>query len=104
MPRSNFGTGQLNWGPPVCVTSINPDGPDAVELSSLDTREAFAGTVMRLEQTGGSGYGNPKERDSSKVLEDVRNGYVSVEAACKNYGVVISDGKIDETATLKLRS
>ena len=86
-------------GPPVCVTSINPDGPDAVELAALDTREASAGTIVRLAQTGGSGYGDPASRDPARVLEDVRNGYVSPDSAAEKYGVIIVDGKIDEAAT-----
>ncbi len=76
-------------GPPVCVTAINPDGPEAIELSALDTREAPAGTVVRLSQTGGSGYGDPKDRDPDKVREDVRNGYVSADVAREKYGVEI---------------
>ena len=74
-------------GPPVCVTAINPDGPDAVELAALDTREANAGTIVRLQQTGGSGYGDPRKRDPEKVREDVRNGYVSARMAKEKYGV-----------------
>jgi N-methylhydantoinase B len=101
---------QAGWGveggeaPPVCITSINPDGPDRVELAALDTREAFAGTVVRLEQTGGSGYGTPMERDPGQVLEDVRNGYVSAAAAVAKYGVVIAGGEIDEAETARRRS
>ncbi|MEK9646184.1 MAG: hydantoinase B/oxoprolinase family protein [Alphaproteobacteria bacterium] len=76
-------------GPPVCVTAINPDGPEPIELSALDTREAPAGTVVRLSQTGGSGYGDPKDRDPDKVREDVRNGYVSADVARDKYGVEI---------------
>ena len=90
-------------GPPVCVTSINPDGPDAIELAALDTREAAAGTIVRLEQTGGSGYGSPLERDPARVLEDVRDGYISTAAADAKYGVIIAGGQIDEAATAARR-
>ena len=86
-------------GPPVCVTSINPDGPDAVVLAALDTREASAGTIVRLQQTGGSGYGDPFERAADRVLEDVRDGYLSVAAAEAKYGVVVVDNQIDRAAT-----
>ena len=90
-------------GPPVCVTSVNPDGPDSEELAALDTREALAGTIVRLEQTGGSGYGDARRRPPEKVLKDVRNGYVSVAAAAEKYGVIIVDGKIDADATKDAR-
>ena len=45
---------------------------------------------------GGGGFGNPLERDPEQVLADVRAGYVSVEAAQNEYGVVLHvvDGSI----------
>jgi N-methylhydantoinase B len=42
---------------------------------------------LRIEQAGGSGYGNPRDREPALVLADVRNGYVSVESAFNEYGV-----------------
>ena len=86
-------------GPPVCVTSLNPGGPDEIELAALDTREAASGTIVRLAQTGGSGYGDPRTRDATRVLDDVRNGYISVRSAEEKYGVVIVNGEIDTAAT-----
>ena len=74
-------------GPPVCRTVIDPGTPGAVELSALDTREAKKGTVVRLEQTGGGGYGDPKRRPREKVADDVRNGYVTPGAAKRIYGL-----------------
>ena len=91
-------------GPPVCVTSLNPDGHDAVELAALDTREAPTGTIVRLAQTGGSGYGDPMNRDPARVLDDVRNGYISAEQAAERYGVVIVDGDLDAAATAVRRA
>ena len=38
---------------------------------------------------GGGGYGNPFDRDVNKVLEDVLDGYVTIEGAEKDYGVII---------------
>lgn len=38
---------------------------------------------------GGGGFGDPLERDPWAVLEDVADEYVSIERACKDYGVVI---------------
>ena len=56
-----------------------------------------------MQQTGGGGYGNPKERASALVVEDVQNGYVTKTAAEQKYGVVISKGKLDEKATKSKR-
>jgi len=38
---------------------------------------------------GGGGWGNPFERAVEAVVDDVRNGYVSLEAAAKEYGVAV---------------
>lgn len=44
---------------------------------------------VNLNLPGGGGYGDPFERDPERVLEDVINGYVSIEAAERDYGVVV---------------
>ena len=55
---------------------------------------------LRLETPGGGGYGAALERDPQRVAEDVRLGYVSAEAADKNYGVVLNaDGSVDDAQT-----
>jgi N-methylhydantoinase B len=38
---------------------------------------------------GGGGYGDPRTRDPQRVLADVVNGYISIEAAARDYGVVV---------------
>ena len=57
---------------------------------------------------GGGGYGHPYTRDAAAVLADVRNGWVSLEAARREYGVVVTwqdhDFSLDETATSQLRA
>ena len=40
-----------------------------------------------LTQAGGGGIGDPKDRDREKVLADVRDGFVTVEGAARDYGV-----------------
>jgi len=47
------------------------------------------GDMFTRPSAGGGGYGDPLERDPEKVLEDVIDGYVSIERAKKDYGVVI---------------
>jgi N-methylhydantoinase B len=42
-----------------------------------------------LNLPGGGGYGNPFQRPVEMVFNDVVNGYVSLEAAEREYGVVI---------------
>lgn len=56
---------------------------------------------------GGGGFGDPFERDVARVVEDVRDGLVSLEGARVDYGVVITDREtlvVDEAATAAARA
>jgi N-methylhydantoinase B len=56
---------------------------------------------------GGGGFGPAFERDPAKVVDDIRNGLVSIEGARLDYGVVIADPAtlvVDEDATSALRA
>lgn len=44
------------------------------------------GDRLVLRYAGGGGYGDPRQRDPAAVADDVRNGYVSPEAAAREYG------------------
>jgi N-methylhydantoinase B len=44
------------------------------------------GDRLILRYPGGGGYGDPKRRDPAALRDDVRNGYVSAEAARRDYG------------------
>jgi N-methylhydantoinase B len=64
---------------------------------------------MIADTPGGGGWGEPFSRDPERVLRDVRDEVVSVDAAARDYGVVIrSDGpdgcRIDIEATAALRA
>jgi len=54
---------------------------------------------------GGGGYGDPLDRDTEAVRQDVMDGYISFEHARLDYGVVITPEtfEIDMKATQKLR-
>jgi N-methylhydantoinase B len=68
--------------------------------------------VLRYLTNGGGGWGDPFAREPERVLRDVRDGYVTVEGAASDYGVVVRGDPdedpegltIDEDATAKLRS
>src|SRR5919198_6561188 len=47
------------------------------------------GEVARLVTGTGGGWGDPHERPVEEVVEDVRDGYVTVEQAERDYGVVL---------------
>jgi N-methylhydantoinase B len=58
-------------------------------------------TIVDTALPGGGGYGDPLLRDPEAVLADVVDGYVSLEAAARDYGVVIrSTKRPDEIVSL----
>lgn len=52
------------------------------------------GDELKIIAPGAGGYGDPHERDSSLVLEDVKKGFISLESAKRDYGVNIK--KVNE--------
>jgi N-methylhydantoinase B len=53
-------------------------------------------SVLRYLCNGGGGWGDPLAREPERVLVDVRDGYVSLEAAARQYGVVVEgDPELD---------
>jgi N-methylhydantoinase B len=58
---------------------------------------------IRLELPGGGGYGDPHDREAARVVSDVHDGLISVEAAGRDYGVIIRDGETDAGATAAAR-
>jgi N-methylhydantoinase B len=58
----------------------------STELSSKTANIALAdGESVRLETSGGGGYGTPIERPRGSIERDVRDGKVSLEAARQAY-------------------
>lgn len=72
----------------------------------LASHKFGAGETFMFESTGGGGWGNPKKRPASDVLDDVLDEYITIESAKTHYGVVIDPQtlKIDEAATSRLRA
>lgn len=89
-------------------TVLNPGSPDERRLTAQDGNVRLVpGDLLRREQPGAGGYGDPFTREPALVLVDVHEGYVSPEAARTEYGVAISlesdAWRIDEQATAALR-
>jgi N-methylhydantoinase B len=65
-----------------------------------------AGNIIFAQSGAGGGWGDPLQRAPERVLDDVRDGYVSINGAKQNYGVVIDAATmtIDAAATASLRA
>ena len=80
----------------------NDDFNNAKVLSQrLDPGDAFS-----FKSGGGGGFGSPLERPIGDVAEDVRQGYVSLESALEDYGVVCDPATltVDQDASSNIRS
>jgi N-methylhydantoinase B len=98
-----YGVNGGKAGKPFIVT-VDPDGKNERRLGGLVDGEAVrAGEVVRVETTGGGGWGDALEREIELVQCDVIQGKISREAARDDYGVVMSSDTADEAATQALR-
>jgi N-methylhydantoinase B len=88
----------ITWG----IDGGLPSIPHGVWLNKGTESKRFLGAVfadvpVRSDETftrpsaGGGGFGDPLERDPEAVCEDVADGYVTVERALKDYGVVVQE-------------
>lgn len=90
--------GSLNQG------YLNRGRPNEKRLRSNEGwNKAKSGDTLTIYSAGGGGWGDPLERDTAAVLEDVRNEMTTLEKAREWYGVVIEGGKVDMAATERLR-
>jgi len=69
-------------------------------------RVVHRGDRVSIHSAGSGGYGDPLERDIQRVLDDVLDEYISVEAARNHYGVAVDKtaGIVDLQATQNLRA
>ncbi len=90
------------------VTIEQPDGSEVEAPGMSDDRVVPAGGIVKLQTTGGGGWGDPLAREPELVCYDVLCGLVSPDAAQSDYGVVVAkDGNafvVDEAATGALRT
>jgi N-methylhydantoinase B len=106
--RQKFAPYGLGGGRPGTLgrTVLNP-GRDEQVVHGKQSREFTYGDVVSFQQSGAGGYGDPYERDPQRVLDDVLDDYVSIDAAHREYGVVITGTganlMIDHEATQNAR-
>jgi N-methylhydantoinase B len=90
------------------ISIVRRDGKiERFPTGKIKPTEIDAGDGFTIDTAGGGGFWNPFERDPERVLADVRSGYVSLEAAQRDYGVVIYQHgrrfELDVKATADLR-
>ena len=88
-PWGAFGGDRGHVGKADVYNTAKPerDAGDAVEV--LRPRGRRPTTCMAYYSPNGGGYGSPLKRPARKVLEDVLDGFYSVEHAREAYGVVV---------------
>ena len=93
-PAWGLNGGRDGVGPRIGITQ--PDGSVETPLK-MRARSFPEGTVVETLTGGGGGNGDPRARPFEEVQADVRRGFVSVQAAWKDYGVrITSDMLVDE--------
>jgi len=86
--RSKFAPWSLEGGlqgTPNYVEVIAEDGTSEA-LSIASAKRIHHGDRIRLVTGNGGGYGHPSKRPREKVLEDLRNGYLTLKRAREVYG------------------
>ena len=101
MERLRFQPFGIAGGRPGAVLRAihNLGRPDERELGKIHELKLGRGDTLTLLMPGGGGYGDPLERDPALVLGDVEDGFVSLDRARQDYGVVIVGAAVDEGAT-----
>jgi N-methylhydantoinase B len=86
--RSKFAPWALEGGLPGTTNHVEIVGEDGKleKLSTASGRRIKRGDRIRLVTGNGGGYGHPSRRPKEKVLEDIKNGYVTLERAREVYG------------------
>jgi N-methylhydantoinase B len=92
--RARSVTWGINGGLPSIPHGVwlNKGRDDARFLGAVFSNVSVTeGDTFTRPSAGGGGFGDPLERDPAAVREDVIDGYVSVERALKDYGVVVGE-------------
>ena len=107
--RGKFPPFGVNGGGPAALNRFTYDTDHGAKTPALVSKitdvKIRRGQKVRLETPGGGGCGDPAERDPALVARDVRLGYVTREAARRDYKVVLRDDLApDLVGTAKARA
>jgi N-methylhydantoinase B len=90
---------------------LDPDG-EYFYFARVPIWKTRPNTIFRYLTNGGGGFGKALEREPERVKRDVRDGYVTIEGAARDYGVVVTGDpdndpeglQIDQPATDRRRA
>ena len=85
-------------GSPNYVRILGKDGKQEI-FGKVARYRLEKGEVARLVTGTGGGYGDPRKRATERVVFDVRNGYLTVEQARKDYGVAVDPRTLEARRT-----
>jgi N-methylhydantoinase B len=85
--RTRAPAGGLLGGRPGAVGELTAFPRATLRAKTVVDLNPDATVTLRLP--GGGGYGDPLAREPERVLADVVDGYISIEAARRDYGVVV---------------
>ncbi len=87
--RFTIGPYGLHGGAPGATGRLllkRSDGSQIALRSKLSDFCLRAGDTIRIETSGGGGYGPPAERDPAAIAEDLAHGYITLQPAIDAYG------------------
>jgi N-methylhydantoinase B len=78
---------------------------DGTKLRGMGQQTVPKKNRLIISMPGGGGLGSPRKRPAATVAEDVRQGFISSDAARRDYGVALNDDfSVNENETTKLRA
>jgi N-methylhydantoinase B len=104
--RSKQSPWALSGGVAGTTNSLEYERDRAITRHGRVARVPLAdGDLIRSITGTGGGFGNPREREPERVREDVLDGYVALDVARREYGVVVEPHTLEinaaETARLR---
>jgi N-methylhydantoinase B len=81
----------------------NPGKTNQINLGNTDIVTVDPGDIIYVSCGGAGGWGPPTERDPKAVLHDFKCGWITKQHAREIYGVIISEGSVDQKATTACR-
>jgi N-methylhydantoinase B len=83
-------------GQPGCVAVYKKAGGSEI-ISKVRNYPVEAGDVVVLETGGGGGWGPATERSLELIRRDLARGYITAEAAQRDYGVTIAGDRVTKS-------